>query len=58
MKKTFTGWVPKEFTKPGDVDSEYNDEFFWIFKSRGMKSDWPERSWPPKKVKITIELIP
>ena len=60
-KKTFTGWIGK--------DDKLCDVVFWIgsdeaetlvcqclYKNKGKRDSWVEESWPPIKVKITIEI--
>jgi len=61
-KKVINGWVSRSCTTPGDVtrwDASNDGALLWggssdVFKTKGKKSDWYD--WPPKKVKITIEL--
>ncbi len=63
--KIITGWMGKtvnlkdiirytfycDSTIPHlELDSGY------IFKTKNKKDDWDEEDWPPKKIKITIEL--
>ncbi len=33
------------------------DIFPEIFTTRGNKKEWENKDWPPKKIKITIELV-
>jgi len=64
-KKVINGWVSRSCTTPGGVigwHNEFDEELVTgplpIFRLKGKKCDWGEGGniWPPKKVKITIEL--
>lgn len=28
----------------------------WAYRKRGKREDWSEKNWPPKRVRITVEV--
>ena len=60
MKKIIEGWVGKcvavdeliEFNESGQLEIAEG----YIYDDHGICSDWDGRAFPPKKVKITIEV--
>lgn len=60
MKKVIEGWVGKTrkvkdiIEMQFDEDGEFDGVMIWYGKERKKKSGWWD--WPPKKVKITIEV--
>lgn len=59
--KTVTGWIAKDHYKKLIKNPWYKQSGilrdFDMFQKRDKKSFWCEKSWPPVKVKITIEEI-
>jgi hypothetical protein len=61
MKKVLIGWIGKENVQP--MISEPMDGFpkvkevrlDKVYENKGLKSEWEENDWPPRKIKITIE---
>lgn len=63
MKKTFTGWIRKsekglESFHWVAVYSEPELSIPDVFKEKDKEDSWDKEDWPPKKVKITIEILP
>ena len=53
------GWIGKDDKLKNVI---YKDEWgeyfiFDIIPTKGYKLDWVEKEWPPRKVKITVELV-
>lgn len=63
MKKTYTGWVRNSddnadvmyWDGPGGCENLEGD-ISVIYKTKGRKKDWSPGDWPPRKIKITIEV--
>ena len=63
MKKVMIGWIGKGNTQP--MISEPMEDFpkvkevrlDQVYENKGVKSEWYEDDWPPRKIKITIEEI-
>ena len=57
MKKTFIGWVGKdELDDLKKVESLYELDLLF-FDTKGHKIDWLKVSWPPIKIKVTVETV-
>jgi len=62
MKKIITGWIGqnRKLSEVLQYDYDYVDALKTtcrISKAKGKKSDWWPKSWPPKKIRITVEDI-
>jgi len=63
MKKVITGWIGKGNEQP--MISESMDGFpsvkeirlDKVYENKGVKSEWEQDDWPPRKIKITIEEV-
>ena len=58
MKKTITGWIAKDGTLRDIYVGSYGDEItlMGIWKDRANQETWTKHGWPPKQVRITIEI--
>ena len=58
MKKIIEGWIAKDETLEDVYVGSYGDEvtIMGIWKDRANMEMWTEDGWPPKKVRITIEV--
>ena len=57
-KKVIKGWISSLYNKSNLFHTHGDGEMdavFSLWKTKGKKIDWGE-DWPPKKVKITIEM--
>ncbi len=54
-KKTLTCWIPKSFTSLNNIKRK--DGNIEMYHTKGCKSDWTPRDWPPIKIKVTMEII-
>ena len=57
-KNVFKGWISKQdkIEKLLYLD-DFGEEYMTsIFKTRGTKAEWGDFHWPPKRVKITVEV--
>lgn len=57
-RKVFKGWTSRRYLV-GDVISFDTDDGLIlddVFRTKGEKSMWDERDWPPKRVTITVEI--
>lgn len=55
MKEVFTGWMPRS----SKIDREFFAETLTehdIFPDKGRKIDYATVDWPPKKVRVTVEV--
>jgi len=51
----FEIWVPKWIHEKKDPSIYILTSFYR--QKRGCKKDWNESDWPPKKVRITVEVV-
>jgi hypothetical protein len=54
MKITRIGWVGKT-QKPVIKFGPCNNVDIYNIYDRGSKIDWPDKDWPPRKVRVTVE---
>ena len=56
-KFVIDGWTYGEPPMSTDRPKHSNDPYVFpdIFRSKGTKCDWAQGSWPPIKVRVTIE---
>jgi len=65
MKQIYEGYIPKDQIneKWFEWEIDYSGAYFLsfnydigCFKNKGKESNWLSQEYPPKKVKITIEI--
>ena len=56
-KKVFEGWFEKTGKNPLFVNIFGDIRLGHIRTKRGFKKDWHEDSWPPQKIRITVEYL-
>ena len=58
MKVTRIGWVGKRMNTEIWIDGDNNVDktlnLSQIFLHRGIKQDWNDNDWPPRKVEIIV----
>jgi len=63
MKRVMIGWIGKENTQPMiskemiDYPTVKEVNLVDVYANKGVKSEWCENEWPPRKIKITIEEV-
>lgn len=67
MKKVISGWTGKNYNKKEicrwirgrdlNGDTYCKLEIENISKPKGIKKGWTKDQWPPKKVRVTVEVI-
>lgn len=58
-KEVFEGYIPKQLNIVDLLCWWHNRihlENETIWRKKGKKDDWGDDHWPPKKVKITVEI--
>jgi hypothetical protein len=61
MKTVFEGWMSKSYGDLAWWQRSGNVEWLEIprviFRRKGFKRTWDEADWPPRRAKVTIEVV-
>jgi hypothetical protein len=55
MKRVFTGWIGRREMLNNAIYVDSTQIIVDLFE-RGRKDDWEDRDWPPRRVKVTVEV--